>query len=105
MCKQDTDPSFPSYFRGRCLYRFLISKGLYRQYLFNSANQFIKNGKKVPFNPKDKETVLKWLHEQSIMSAFGWFGSLEGGVFWRSVNDEWTKSYRKIGVKILDNVK
>lgn len=105
MYKQVINQPSISYFGGRCLYRFLISKGLYRQYLFNSVNKFIKNGKKVPFNPKDKKDVLKWLHEQSIIGAFNWFDSLEGGVFWRSVNDEWTKSYRKIGVKILDNVK
>jgi hypothetical protein len=100
MNKQIDQSKIP-YFRGRCLYRFLISRGIYRQYLFNSVEDIAHKS----LNIKNKDDILKWLDKNTIMSAFIWNSTNEGDVFWSKINDEWNKNYRKIGVEILNSVK
>ena len=74
---------------GRLLYKFLVSKGAYRQYLFNS----LKNDCCRDLNQINKMKILAWLQRKSIVCAFTWADTLEGQNYWSRLNNEWKAFY------------
>ena len=73
--------------RGRLRFKFLVTNGVYRQYLFNTIRYYkeIKN-EKPPFNPKDNNSVLKWLDKKPVATSFSWMGTIEGHSFWSDIH-------------------
>lgn len=84
-----------TFFRGRCLYKFLVSRGAYRKYLFNSLQI---NSER--FNPKNKIEVLTWLDRNPPMSAFSWHCTPEGDNYWCTLNSKWNTFYRDKMLKL-----
>lgn len=88
------------FFRGRCLYKFLVSKGAYRQYLFNSLQANNKRFNSERFNPRNKIDVLTWLDRNPPMSAFSWHCTPEGVSYWCTLSIEWNTFYREKMLKL-----
>ena len=84
-----------TFFRGRCLYKFLVSKGAYRKYLFNSLQI---NSER--FNPRNKMEVLTWLDRNPPMAAFSWYCTPEGDSYWCNLNSKWNAFYRIESLKL-----